>query len=84
MDRDEIRSLLPAEEAGIFSYACGVLPGGNFKNEVTGRILGIMSSTGRRRWNCVRFGMDTAGVEALLAGCRRLLKAAASPPTDGR
>ncbi len=80
---DEIRSLLPADEAGIFLYACGVLRGGNFKNEVTGRILGdnVLYGAASPVEIASRFGMDTAGVEALLAGCReRLLKARRKRP----
>ena len=75
---DEIRSLLPPEEAGIFLYAYGVLRGGNFKNEVTGRILGdnVLHRAASSGEIAGRFDLDPEEAEALLAACRaRLLEA---------
>ncbi|MGI6782815.1 MAG: thioredoxin domain-containing protein [Aminivibrio sp.] len=87
---DEIRSLLAPEEAGIFVYAYGVLKGGNFKNEVTGRILrdNVLFRAASAKDIARRFNMDVAGVEKLLASCReRLFKARRrrpAPPMDDK
>ncbi len=80
---EEIRALLSPEEAGIFLYAYGVLKGGNFKNEVTGRILGdnVLHRAASAGEISGRFSMEAGQVEALLASCRsRLLEARRKRP----
>ena len=72
---DEIRNLLSPDEAGIFEYAYGVLRGGNFKNEVTGRILGdnVLYLAVSPVDTAARFSLDPGELESILGTCRKKL-----------
>lgn len=75
---DEIRALLPGDEAALFMDIYGVTPDGNFHDEATGQATGanipflkesIPAAAARR-------GLDPAETEARLAKCRERLLAA--------
>jgi|LSQX01.1.fsa_nt_gb hypothetical protein len=72
---EQIRSILTPKEAGIFLYAYGVLRGGNFKNEVTGRILGdnVLYRAVSSSEAAARFSLEQEELGALLASCREKL-----------
>ena len=74
---EEIRSILSPDEGGIFLHSYGVLRGGNFKNEVTGRILGdnVLYRAIPPAEAAARFGLSMDDLEGILARCRKKLLA---------
>jgi len=74
---EQIRSILSPEEAGVFLHSYGVLRGGNFKNEVTGRILGdnVLYMAVSPGDAAARFALEPEEIGGLLASCREKLLA---------
>ncbi|NLB84273.1 MAG: thioredoxin domain-containing protein [Synergistaceae bacterium] len=75
---EEIRSLLPSDEAGVFLSVYGARKGGNFRNEVTGRILGdnVLYLAMPLKEAASKFSLELPKLASVLASCRtRLLEA---------
>lgn len=74
---EQIRNILSREEAGLFLHSYGVLRGGNFKNEVTGRILGdnVLYMAVPPAEAAARFSLEPEELGARLASCREKLLA---------
>ena len=75
---EEIRSVLPPDEGGIFLNVYGARKGGNFRNEVTGRILGdnVLYLAMPFEEAASKFSLELPKLTALLASARtKLLEA---------
>ncbi len=72
---DEIRAILPAEDAGLFCSAYGVLPSGNFGSEVGGAQMGqnILYEASTVSELAKNYGIKGSEVASRLAECRRIL-----------
>ncbi|MBP6332866.1 MAG: thioredoxin domain-containing protein [Aminivibrio sp.] len=74
---EQIRNILSPEDAGVFLHSYGVLRGGNFKNEVTGRILGdnVLYMAVSPAETAARFSLEPEELGELLSSCREKLLA---------
>ena len=75
---DEIRHILPESDAGLFCAAYGVLPAGNFAQELGGSQMGqnILYEASTVTDLAKRYGIKGTEVGSRLSECRRLMLSA--------